>query len=176
MNGLDYYLSRPFGFRQIDFLLLVLLGFFLILGQSILALRIGSVDFVPEWAVPLIIFIVLRVELWVAVLAAFILGFFRDVFGGGPLGFYQLSLIIMTWFFYPFRLRFDFFTPWALMFLVFFFTLGGDFVILILIRVVLGWPGPGFNPGLTFLVSSGISALVAPFLFAVLKRLIRRAN
>lgn len=176
MIGLDYCLSRSFGFRQIDFLLLVLLGFFLILGQSVLALRIGSVDFVPEWAVPLIIFIVLRAELWVAVLGAFILGFFRDVFFGGPLGFYQLSLIIMTWLFYPFRLRFDFFTPWTLMLLVFFFNLIGDFVILTPIRIVLGWPGPGFNPALTFLVSSGISALVAPLLFAVLKRFIRRDN
>jgi hypothetical protein len=107
--------------------------------------------------------------LWVAVLAAFVLGFFRDAVGGLLLGLWQFSLILVIWLFYPFRSRLNFFSPLTLTPLVFILLLGSYLFVMTPVMAILGWPSQSFNPLPAFLVSSALTAITAPPLFSFLK-------
>jgi rod shape-determining protein MreD len=153
----------------LDFFKVVALGLVLVAAQGALAPKLGGA--VPEAALMLVVFVTWRAEKWMAVLAAFILGLFRDAAGSGPLGVYQVALILMAWFFHPWCSRVHLEASPPLMLSVFSLTLGGAIFILAPLTALLGWPGPGFNPLPAFLLSALTSALAAPPLFWFLARL-----
>lgn len=165
--------TATFGVK--DFLLLAFLGLLLVAVQSSLIALTGFASlYCPEWVLVLTVYIILRADLWVAVLGAFVLGFIRDALGGGVLGFYQFNLVLLTWLFHPFRSRLNFFNPLTLMPLTFILGFGGYLFVMTPIMAVLGWPGNTFNPVPVFLISSLTTALSAPVLFCFLDWLTRR--
>lgn len=164
--------ASEFGLR--DFLVLTILGLLLVAAQSSLIAWTGYSAYCPEWVLVLTIYIALRSELWVAVLGAFVLGFIRDVVGGELLGLYQFTLVLLTWLFYPFRARFNFYSPLTLVPLTFILSISGYLFVMTPIMAVVGWPGRQFNPIPAFFVSSLATALTAPCVFFVLKLLARR--
>jgi hypothetical protein len=87
------------------------------------------------------------------------------------LGVYQVSLIIMAWGFNAWRRQIHLETTLVLMLSIFGLTLGGNLLIVAPLMALSGWPDPGFNPLGTFLVSALFSALAAPPLFWLLRRL-----
>jgi len=157
----------PFGIS--GFFTVTVLGLILIAVQGAAVPWTGGAG--PEVAVILVVYVAWRADKWAAVAAAFILGLFRDAAGGGLLGVYQVTLILTAWVFHPWRRRVRLEAPLSLMLCVFSLTLGGDLLVLAPLTALLGWPGPGFNPVPDFLVSALASALAAPPLFWVLKRL-----
>ena len=157
-------------FSLAGFFLVAVLGLVLIAVRGAAAAWIGGAG--PEAAVMLAVYAAWRAEKWAAVLAAFILGLFRDAAGGGLLGIYQVTLILAIWVFHPWRRRVHLESPLPLMLCVFSLTLGVDFLALTLRTALSGWPGPGFNPVPDFLVSALASALAAPPLFWFLERLL----
>ena len=150
------------------------LGLILVAVQSSLIAWTGFVFYCPEWVLVLTVYIVLRTELWLAVLGAFVLGFIRDAVGGGVMGLYQFTLVLLVWLFYPFRNRLNFFNPLTLIVLTFILSLGGYLFIMTPVMAVLGWPGNTFNPIPVFLISSLTTALTSPVLFFFLDWLTRR--
>jgi len=164
----ELYPAKPNVFRSVDFLKVVVLGLLLVAFQSCIAAWIGLPGYNVEWVLILAIYVALRTPLWTAALAAFVLGFLRDAVGGGLLGLYQFTLVLLVWLFYPYRARLNFFTPLTLIPLVFILGLGGYLFIMTPVMAVLGWPGRNFNPIPGFLVSSLASALAACPAFAVL--------
>ena len=165
--------TAAFGIR--DFLLLAFLGLFLVAVQSSLIAWAGFASlYYPEWVLVLTIYIILRTDLWLAVLGAFVLGFIRDALGGGVLGLYQFTLVLLTWLFHPFRSRLNFFNPLTLMPLTFILSFGGYLFVMTPVMAVLGWPGNTFNPVPAFFISSLTTALTAPVLFYFLDWLTRR--
>lgn len=170
----EVYSIKPGIFRLIDFCLINLLGLLLVTGQSALTAWTARPGFGVEWVLILAMYVALRAPLWVAVLAAFSLGFVRDAGGGGLLGLYQFTLILLIWLFYPYRARLNFFSPWALIPLVFVSCLGSSLFILTPVMAVVGWPGPEFNPIPGFLVTALATALAAPPTFYILTKLTLR--
>jgi rod shape-determining protein MreD len=85
----------PFGVS--GFIMVTLLGLVLIAVQGAAAPWLGGTG--PEAAEILVVYVAWRADKWVAVAAAFILGLFRDAAGGGPLGVYQVTLILTAWVF-----------------------------------------------------------------------------
>jgi rod shape-determining protein MreD len=164
---MSFVYSSSFG--GLDFLKVTILGLFLIAVQGAASPWLGAAA--PEAAAVLVVYVVWRSEKWVAVLAAFILGFFRDAAGSGLLGVYQVALILLAWAFYAWRRRVHLESPPALMFCVFGLTLGHSLLIVTPLTALLGWPGPGFNPVPALLASALTTALAAPPLFWLLKRL-----
>jgi len=156
-------------FGVLDFLLVLVLGLILTAAQAAVVPWTGGAG--PEAAVILVVYAAWRAEKWVAVLAAFILGLFRDTVGGGLLGIHQVALILTAWVLHPWRRRVRLEAPLPLMLCVFCLALGGDFLILTPLTALLAWPGPGFNPVPALLVGSLASALAAPPLFWLLPRL-----
>jgi rod shape-determining protein MreD len=157
----------PFG--VLNFLLVIVLGLLLTAVQAAAFTWTGGIG--PEAAVILVIYAAWRAEKWVAVLAAFILGLFRDAADGGLLGIYQTTLILTAWVLNPWRRRLRLEAPLPLMLCVFCLALGGDLLVLTPLTALLAWPSPGFNPVPAFLVSALASALAAPPLFWLLQRL-----
>jgi rod shape-determining protein MreD len=164
MKILSLTAAPVFGPR--DFLKVAAFGLFLVIVEGFLAAWLGLIGYGPEWMLVLTIYVALRSELWVTVLAAFLLGFFRDALGGFMLGLWPLTLIMVAWLFHPSRLRLNFFHPLTLMPLIFMLSLGGYLLIMTPVMTILGWPGSGFNPLPAFLVSSLVTALTAPPLFS----------
>lgn len=162
------YVNSP-RFGALDFLLAAVLGLALTAAQAAAVPWTGGVG--PESALILVIYAAWRAEKWPAVLLAFILGFFRDAAGGGLLGMHQTALILTVFFFHPWRRRVRLEAPLPLMLCVFFLALGGDFLVLTPLMAMLAWPGPGFNPVPSLLASALVSALAAPPLFWLLRRL-----
>ena len=159
--------APPFG--GLDFFKVIILGLALIAAQGAVLPWPGGAA--PEMAAILVVYVAWRTEKWMAVLAAFILGLFRDMAGGGLLGLYQVTLILMAWVFHAWRRRFHLEIPLALMLCVFGLTLGGNILVLTPLMVLSGWPQAGFDPLPAFLGSSIFSALAAPPLFWLLRRL-----
>lgn len=155
-------------FGPLDFFKVAVLGLFLVIVEGFLAARLGLSGYIPEWMLVLTIYVALRSELWVTVLAAFLLGFFRDALGGFMLGLWPLTLIMVAWLFYPSRLRLNFFHPLTLAPLIFMLSLGAYLFIITPVMAMLGWPGHRFNPLPAFFVSSLVAALTAPPLFSLL--------
>lgn len=164
MNALSPISGPVFGPR--DFLEVAALGLFLVIVEGFLAAWLGLTGYGPEWMLVLTIYVALRSELWVTVLAALLLGFFRDALSGFMLGLWPLTLIMLAWLFHPSRLRLNFLHPLTLVPLVFILSLGGYLLIMTPVMTILGWPGNGFNPLPGFLVSSLVTALTAPPLFS----------
>ena len=164
---MSYVKASPFGVW--DFFLVIVLGLVLTAAQAALVPWTGGAG--PEAAVILVIYAAWRAEKWAAVLAAFILGLFRDAVGGGLLGIHQTALILTAWVLHPWRRRVRLEAPLPLMFCVFALTLGGDFLILIPLTALLAWPSPSFNPVPSLLAGALASALAAPPLFWLLLRL-----
>jgi rod shape-determining protein MreD len=156
-------------FGILDFLLVIILGLVLTAVQAAAVPWTGIAG--PEAAVILVVYAAWRAEKWAAVLVAFILGLFRDAAGGGLLGIYQTVLILSAWVFHPWRRRVRLEAPLPLMLCVFSLTLGGDLLVLIPLKALLAWPGPGFSPAPALLASALTSALAAPPLFWLLQRL-----
>ncbi|UQZ89230.1 rod shape-determining protein MreD [Deltaproteobacteria bacterium Smac51] len=167
------YTAAPIVFKGWDLVKVVLAGLLLVIIQSSMAAFAGLSGYGPEWVLALTIYVALRAELWLAILAAFALGFIRDAVGGGFLGMHQFTLVLITWFFYPFRARLNFFSPLTLMPLIFILGLGSQLFIMTPIMAVLGWPSHTFNPLPAFFVSSSLTALLAPIVFIALDRLTR---
>ena len=157
------------GFGRLDFLKVTLLGLVLIAASGAALPWPGGAA--PEAALILVIYVAWRAEKWAAVLAAFILGLCRDAAGGGLLGAYQVSLILMAWAFHPWRRRVHLEVPLWLMLCVFSLTLGVSLFILIPLKLLSGWSPPALNPLPAVLGSALASALAAPPLFWLLKRL-----
>lgn len=149
-----------------DFLKVLALGLFLVSVEGFLAARLGLPGYGPAWMLVLTLYVALRSELWVTVLAAFLLGFFRDTLGGFMLGLWPLTLIMVAWLFHPSRLRLNFLHPLTLIPLIFMLSLGGYLLIMTPVMTILGWPGSSFNPLPGFFVSSLVTALTAPPLFS----------
>lgn len=166
MKALSPASASVFGPR--DFFKVIALGLFLVIVEGFLAAWLGLTGYGPEWMLVLTIYVVLRSELWGAVLAAFCLGFFRDALGGFMLGLWPLTLIMIAWLFHPSRLRLNFFHPLTLVPLIFMLSLGGYLLIMTPVMTILGWPGSRFLPLPAFFVSSLVTALTAPPLFSVL--------
>lgn len=164
------YTAAPLTFTTGDFIRVLVCGLLLVIVQSSVAAFTGLSGYGPEWVLALAVYVILRAELWTAVLAAFILGFIRDAVGGGFLGLNQFTLILSAWLFYPFRARLNFFSPLTLIPLVFLLGLGGQLFIMTPIMAVLGWPSHTFNPLPAFFVSSSLTALLSPPLFFVLDK------
>ncbi|MDR1921095.1 MAG: rod shape-determining protein MreD [Candidatus Adiutrix sp.] len=167
------YVAAPAVFKPRDFFRVIMLGLGLVVFQSSVIAWAGISGYGPEWVWPLAVYVALRSELWVAVLAAFLLGFFRDAVGGGFLGLHQFTLALVIWLFHSFRPRLDFFAPLTLMTLILVLSLGGCLFVMTPIMAALGWPSDHFNPWPVFFFSSSSSALVAPFLFRFLQWLTR---
>jgi len=163
------YTAKPAVFGPRDFVKVAAFGLILVIGQSSLAALAGLSGYGPEWMLVLVLYVALRSDLWVAVLAAFVLGFFRDAVGGLLLGLWQFSLILVIWLFYPFRSRLNFFSPLTLTPLVFILLLGSYLFVMTPVMAILGWPSQSFNPLPAFLVSSALTAITAPPLFSFLK-------
>ena len=163
------YSAKPAVFGPRDFVKVAAFGLILVIGQSSLAALVGLAGYGPEWMLVLAIYVALRSDLWVAVLAAFLLGFFRDTVGGLLLGLWPFNLVLIIWLFYPFRSRLNFFSPLTLMPLVFILLLGSYLFVMTPVMAILGWPSKSFNPLPAFLVSSTLTALTAPPLFSFLK-------
>jgi cell shape-determining protein MreD len=87
------------------------------------------------------------------------------------LGLNQFTLVLITWLFYPFRARLNFFSPLTLIPLIFLLGLAGQLFIMTPIMAVLGWPSNNFNPVPAFFVSSSLTAIFAPPLYYILDRL-----
>ncbi|MDL2227176.1 hypothetical protein LJB86_05935, partial [Deltaproteobacteria bacterium OttesenSCG-928-M10] len=69
--------TAAFGVR--DFLLVSFLGLLLVAVQSSLIAWTGlAYLYCPEWVLVLAVYVILRTDLWLAVLGAFVLGFIRD--------------------------------------------------------------------------------------------------
>jgi len=151
-----------------DFIKVTAVGLLLVIVEGFGATLFGLAGYGPEWMLVLTIYVALRSELWVTVLAAFILGFLRDALGGFMLGLWPLTLIILAWFFYPSRLRLNFFHPLTLTPLIFMLSLCGHLFIMTPIMAIVGWPGSRFNPLPAFFISSLITAVTAPVLFSFL--------
>lgn len=164
------YTAAPLTFKAGDFIRALVCGLLLVIVQSSVAARAGLSGYGPEWVLALTVYVILRAELWVAIVAAFLLGFIRDAVGGGVLGLNQFTLVLIAWFFHPFRARLNFFSPLTLAPLVFILGLGGQLFIMTPIMAVLGWPSQNFNPLPAFFVSSSLTALCAPPLFFVLDK------
>ena len=166
MAAFPSYAARKFGSR--DFLKVLLCGLLLLPVQGALGAIIGRPGYGPEWMIVLTVYVALRSELWVTVLAALALGAGRDALSGFMTGLWPLTLIMLSWLFHPSRFRLDFFHPLALISLIFMLTLGSYILILTPIMAILGWPGNQYNPVPFFLVSSLTTALTAPPVFALL--------
>ena len=164
----ELYPAKPNLFKLSDFFKVVVLGLFLVAGQSALIALFGHPGYGVEWVLILAVYVTLRTPLWVTALTAFTLGFLRDAVGGGLLGLYQFTLVLLTWLFHPYRTRLNFFSPLTLIPLVFILGLGGYLFIMTPVMAVLGWPGRNFNPIPGFFFSSLFSALAAYPTFAVL--------
>ena len=164
------YTAAPLAFRIGDFTRVLVCGLLLLIIQSSVAAFTGLSGYGPEWVLALCVYVALRAELWVAIVAAFLLGFIRDAVGGGFLGLHQFTLVLIIWLFYPFRARLNFFSPLTLAPLIFILGLGGQLFVMTPIMAVLGWPSHNFNPLSAFFVSSSLTALLAPLLFFVLDR------
>lgn len=164
----SFYSSKPVAFGFFDFLKITAAGVILVIVQGSLTALTGFSGYGPEWVLVLAVYVALRTELWVAVLAAFTLGFFRDAAGGFLLGLWPVTLIMVTWLFYPFRSRLNFFSPLTLAPLIFILLLTGYMFVMTPIMAILGWPSEQFNPLWGFLVSSLLTALTAPPLFVFL--------
>ncbi len=160
--------SKTEVFTSFDFLKVVAAGLILVIVQGSLSAVFGLSGFGPEWMLVLAIYVALRSELWVAVLAAFLLGFFRDAAGGFLLGLWQVTLIMITWLFYPFRGRLNFFSPLTLTPLIFILMLSGYLFVMTPVMAILGWPSEKFNPLSGFLVSSLVTAVTGPLIFIFL--------
>lgn len=169
MTGL--YAAKPRVFKAGDFFKVTGLGLFLVTFQSAMTAWTGLPGYGVEWALILSVYVALRTPLWIAVLTAFTLGFLRDVVGGGLLGLYQFTLVLLIWLFHPYRSRLNFFTPLTMIPLVFILALGSYLFIMTPVMAVLGWPGRNFNPVPGFFISSLATALAAYPVFAVLDRL-----
>ncbi len=168
--------AAPVFFGPRDFLKVMALGLLLVLVQGSLAAWLGLAGFGPEWALVLAVYVALRSDLWVAVLASFFLGLFRDVLGGSLWGLHSLTLVLLIWLFHPYRARLNFFSPLALAPLVLVLSLVGYLFIMTPLMAILGWPGHTFNPLPGFFVSSGVTAVTAPPLVLLLERLTRNKD
>jgi len=154
-------------FNGLDFFKAAALGLVLIALQGAAPPWLGWA--IPETAVILVVYVAWQAEKWTAVLAAFLLGLCRDAAGGGLLGVYQVVLILTAWFFHPWRRRVRLEIPPALMLCVFGLTLGGNLLVLAPLMILSGWPGLVPVPAL--MVSSLTTALAAPPVFWLLRRL-----
>ncbi|MDR2946133.1 MAG: rod shape-determining protein MreD [Candidatus Adiutrix sp.] len=164
---------KPWEFKPGDFLKLMLVGLLLVAFQGTFTAWLGRPGYGVEWVLILSVYVALRAPLWVAALAAFILGCLRDAAAGGLLGLYPFTLILLIWLFYPYRGRLNFATPLTLVPLIFLLTAGGYLFVMTPLMAVLGWPGRNFNPIPGFFVSSLASALAAWPVFALLNCLTR---
>lgn len=164
------YTAAPLFFKAGDFVRVLVCGLLLLVVQSSVTAFTGLSGYGPEWVLALCVYVILRADLWVAIMAAFCLGFIRDAVGGGFLGLHQFTLVLITWLFYPFRARLNFFSPLTLAPLVFILGLGGQLFVMTPIMAVLGWPSHNFNPLPAFFVSSSLTAILSPPLFFVLDR------
>ena len=162
------YLGMPVEFLFTDFIKVIALGLALVIVQSSLVGWFGLDGFGPEWTLVLAVYVCLRAELWVAIVCALILGLFRDAMAGWLWGFYPLTFIMIVWMFYPLRTRFNFFYALTLIPLIFILCLGGYLFVMTPLMVLLGWPGSDFNPLPSFISSSVLAALTAPFIFKFL--------
>ena len=125
----------------------------------------------PEPAVILVVYVAWRSEKWLAVLAAFFLGLFRDAAGGGLLGAHQVTLILSALIFHPWRRVIPLEAALPLALCVFALTLGGNLLILVPLLTLSGWPWPNLSPFSAFLVSALTTALSAPPVFWLIQRL-----
>lgn len=166
------YTAAPVVFAPRHLLLVMAVGFAVIVVHGAMAPWASLSGYGPELIVILVVYAALRgEEAWMALLAAFALGFLRDAVGGSFLGFNQFTFVLLAWLFHPFRTRLNFFSVPILMALVFFLWLGGQLFIMTPVMAVLGWPSYTFNPLPAFFVSAAATAFLAPPLFFVLDRL-----
>ncbi len=163
------YGSTPLYFRPSDFLKVLILAFILLALQASLAVFIGRGGYGPEWMLPLVIYVALRAELWLAVVTAFLLGIMRDALGGDLWGLNALSLVLTVWLFYPHRNRFNFFTPWLTVPLIFILEFWRSLFITAPIVFFLQWPTISFNPLPPFFTSAIVTSFTAPILFVILR-------
>lgn len=163
--------DRQLAFGARDFAKLLALGLILSILQCFLAAKIGYAGFGPEWMLPLAVYVALRSELWVAALSAFCLGLVRDVASGFMLGLWSLHLVMLVWVFYPYRSRLNFFSPLTSTPLIFILSIAGYLFVMTPLMAILGWPSEQFNPLPAFFISSLVTALSSPPLFALLNRL-----
>ena len=162
------YLGVPVEFLFSDFIKVIILGLGLVIVQGSLVGWVGLDGYGPEWVLVLMVYVCLRAELWVAIICALILGLFRDAMSGWLWGFHPLIFIMIIWMFYPLRTRLNFFSALTLIPLIFILCLGGYLFVMTPLMVLLGWPGSDFNPLPSFISSSILTAITAPFIFKFL--------
>ena len=163
------FTAKQFVFQGRDFVKVMICGLFLTVVQCVLAARLGWAGFGPEWVLVLAVYVALRADLWLAVISAFILGFLRDLVGGGIWGMSSLVLVLTVWLFFPFRSRLNYFSSLTLVPLIFILSLSGCLFVMTPVTAALGWPGENFNPLPSFFMSSITTALIAPLTFSFLE-------
>ncbi len=118
----------------------VILSFVIAVVLAIAPLPEALIFFRPEWVVLLLICWVLKFPFRVGFTAALLLGFFLDSLYNFPLGIHSLALILIVYLLIKLKRRFDFFSSWqkvAIIFgLVFLYELPSLFYELAILRPI----------------------------------------